>query len=315
MINKAEISAKLSEYIKIKKYPLIYNILVYRNGEMVLEEYFGKSKVDDRHHIKSISKSIVSILAGICLDQGIIKSLEDPIGMYIPEFKDSDQPFHQMITIRTLLTMTSGIYWNGGVHYHCPMVEQLDRSDNIPAHLADIQVKDFPGTRYQYKEWDMLLLSMVLGNAVQKAYGSKMQLYDFCHEFLYKPLEITSDRWWERQGFSYPLGMKNIDQSPSNLSGRDLIKIGSLFLNRGEFEGNRIVSESYMKEATSPSSQNPEYGLFWWLYDWGYGCRGYGGQEINIVPSDDMVYVIQAEATSRPKVYGDVFDLVREMLV
>lgn len=85
-----------------------------------------------------------------------------------------------MITVRHLLTMTSGICWNGGVHYHCPMMRQLRDSGDWISHIADRAVADVPGTKYNYKEWDVILLAKLL----DKACGD---MFDFMDENLFRP--------------------------------------------------------------------------------------------------------------------------------
>lgn len=288
----------VSDYIKQKRYRLINSILVVKNGKIVFERYYNKFNEENRNNIKSIWKSILSITAGICIDKGVIKSIDDPVSKYLPEFAKNIHPYHKLITIRHLLTMTSGIYWNGGVHYHCPMVSQMMRTDNWTSFLVDISMKDVPGTVFQYKEWDVMLLSALLG----RAYGGTA--YDIARKYLYEPLAIQSGPWSQSPcGFSYT-AMKG--EENSDLSARDLAKIGLLFLNQGMWEGRRILSEEYVKAAVKPSDKNSNYGYLWWIFQDGYGCRGFGGQEVNVLPQHDFISVIQATPTPSSKAYGDI---------
>ena len=71
--------------------------------------------------------------------------------------------------------------------------------------------------------------------------------------------------------------------------------------------GKNIVSNKYIKQAVSPSQNEKNYGFLWWLFDGGFGCRGYGGQEINVLPGPNIVYVIQAIPTAQSKNYADIF--------
>ncbi|HWT73606.1 MAG TPA: serine hydrolase, partial [Mobilitalea sp.] len=150
-----------------------------------------------------------------------------------------------------------------------------------------------------YKEWDVMLLSSLL----EKASG--ISTYELCRKYLYQPLEIQSGIWGRSScGIDYTIidGMED----NSNLSARDLAKLGHLFLNLGCHQGNRILSENYIRQAISPSKGNESYGFLWWLFPGGYGCRGYGGQEISVIPEKNLVVVIQAKATPQCKSYGDV---------
>ena len=290
----------IDDYIKQKHYRLVNSVLVYKDNEIVYERYYNKFNENSKNNIKSIWKSILSICIGICLDKEYIKSLDEPICNYLDEFNQGIHSYHKLITIRHLLTMTSGIYWNKGIHYHCPMLEQMFRTNNWLEHIADIAMADFPGTKYVYKEWDVILLSAV----ISKATG--MDAYEFCNQNLYQPLQIQSGEWpASKCGISYTI-IAGKEES-SDLSARDLAKIGLLFLNNGIWHGERIISDEYIKQAVTPTKQAQNYGFLWWLFDGGYTCMGIGGQEINVLPKHNLVAVIQAKYTSQGKSYSDIF--------
>ena len=296
----ADLPHNVDEYIKQKHYRLVNSVVVYKDNNLILERYYNNRNETSRNNIKSIWKSIVSICIGICLDKGYIKSLGTPVADYLEVFKQNIHPYHKLITISDLLTMSSGIYWNGGIHYHCPMLQQLFHSNNWLTHIADVAVTEFPGSKHVYKEWDVILLSALINKA------SDMTTYDFCSQFLYKPLGIQSGEW----GLS-PCGIHYtvIDgqEERSDLTAQELAKIGLLFLNNGEWNNKQIVSGDYIKQAITPSPQDKNYGFLWWLFDGGYACRGFGGQEVNVVPEENLVAVIQATPTSQSKRYGDIF--------
>lgn len=289
----------LDDYIKMKRYRLINSVLVYENSELKFERYYNKFTPTSRNQIKSVIKSILSLTLGICLDKGLIKDIDEPICRYLPSFAQNTHPYHKSITIRHLLTMSSGIYWNGGVHYHCPMVAQMMRTRDWIAHIVDVQTADFPGTRFVYKEWDVILLSAIIASVGGSAWKA-------CNEFLYEPLEISSDKWGQSKcGVDYPSWDNN---ATSDLTARDMAKIGLLMLNNGLWDGKRIVSEEYVKLSVSPSAAASDYGLLWWLSEKGYHAFGYGGQEVTVYPDKKIVAVIQATVTSSSKGYGDIFE-------
>ncbi|GKX66562.1 serine hydrolase domain-containing protein [Inconstantimicrobium mannanitabidum] len=297
-----EILNNIDDYIKQKHYRLINSVLVIKNEKIIFEHYYNKFNANSRNNIKSIWKSILSITLGICIDKGIIKSIDEHISKYLKEFNQGEHPYHKAITIRDLLTMSSGIYWDGGVHYHCPMMMQMMRSGNWISHISDIAMENYPGNKFQYKEWDVILLSAIISNAAGKT------AYEICNEFLYKPLEITSGIWSQSaDNVSYTV-MKG--EENSDLSARDLAKIGLLFLNNGVFQGKRIVSENYVKQAIFPSTASSGYGYLWWLFDGGYACRGYGGQEVNVYPEEQLIIVIQATPSPQSKSYGDIAEQI-----
>ncbi len=294
---------EINEFIRINHHPKLNSVLVYKDGDIIAENYYNGFNESSRNIIKSVAKSIMSVCTGIALDKGFIQSLDEPIGKYIPEFDGSNDPFHKMITIRHLLTMTSGIHFSGGVHYHCPMFEQMKRSGNWIEHIADTMIKDMAGTKYCYKEWDVILLASVIENAVG------MDMFDFLNENLYIPLGIKSDRWWKSKcGATYSVanGDSGKEEQQSSLSARDMLKIGLLFMNDGIYDGKQIVSAEYVKSAITPSKCNSGYGLLWWLGDNWYGCRGYAGQSITVVPDKKAVVVTQGAQNSSGRGYDDV---------
>ncbi|MCX4328356.1 MAG: serine hydrolase [Lachnospiraceae bacterium] len=279
--NNSALINSLNGYISQKHYRLVNSVLLYKDGELVLEQYYNKFTKESRNNLKSVWKSIIAICAGICLDKGFIKSFDEPVSNYINLFDGNRHPYHQMLKIKHLLTMTSGIYWNGGIHYHCPMVTQCLRSGNAAEYISDIYMQDLPGSTLVYKEWDVMLVSLLL----QKASG--MNVYDFCNEYLYKPLGIQSGRWFTApDGLCYTIPGNNYagidggtEEAKSDLTARDMAAIGILMLNRGYYNGKRIITEELAEQITTPASKilgyetakgtkwMQEYGMFWWVFN------------------------------------------------
>jgi CubicO group peptidase (beta-lactamase class C family) len=202
--------------------------------------------------------------------------------------------------------MSSGIYFQGGVHYHCPMMEQLQRCQDWVAHIADVDMKALPGSVWQYKEWDVILASAVISAATGKS------AWEICEEYLYRPLGIKSGVWPDSNcSVSYTVHQ---GEEQSDLSARDMAKIGLLMLGGGEWNGKQIVSEDFVNESSNPSAANAGYGLFWWLKDGHYEAQGFGGQEIRVYPSENAVAVIQATPSRSGKFYFDVLDSVMARL-
>ena len=298
----------IDNYIKRKKYRQINSVLLWRNGEFVSNCYYNGFDENSRNVIKSVAKSITSAVAGIMIDKGLLKSVDEPVYKFIPQFNEGRDLHHRMITVRHLLTMTSGIYWQGGVHYHCPMLDQMFRSDDWIGHIADIVVVDIPGTKYLYKEWDILLLAEVLN------YISG-DLYEFTNQNLYKPLGIESKGWFQSaSGTYYTIGNNDKNEKLSDLTAMELFKIGKLFLDNGVYEDKQILSKKYIDMAIAPSPAESGYGFMWWRGDEWYGCRGYGGQSITVVPKKKLIMVTQATPTARGMGYHDlIWDIIGEM--
>lgn len=310
MFDSIRLISDLDHYLKQKHYPLVNSVLLMQHGKIQVERYYNGFTPQTGNPIKSVWKSILSVCTGICIDKGMIKSVDDPISRYLPAFAERRHPYHGRITIKHLLTMTSGLYWNGRIHYHCPMVEQMKNEKDWISYLADVRMAYRPGTHYQYKEWDVILLSAVLG------YATNGTSYDFCKKYLYEPLGIKSGEWaLGCQHTSYNIALNEPErEQDSDLCARDMAKIGQLFLNKGTYRGKRIVSSDYVTEAVSPGKCNRGYGYMWWIFEREYGCRGFGGQEITVCPEEDVVYVVQATPTSRPKSYPDVYGFLMERI-
>ena len=271
--------------------------------------YYNEVNENSKNVIMSVAKSIMSICTGIALDKGLLESLDEPIYKYIPEFAEGRDTLHRMITMKHLLTMTSGIYWNGGIHQHYPMMKQMRKSGDWISHIADCAVVDISGTKYNYKEWDVILLAKVL----DKACGD---MFDFMNENLFIPLGIVSERWYRSScGVYYSVGndADGDNETKFKMTAKDMLKIGKLFLDSGVFEGRRIISKGYIEQVTTPLKCNPNYGYLWWICGEQYGCRGFGGQSITVIPEEKTIVVIQATPTARGIGYEDVVQYCRKL--
>jgi len=295
---------QLDDYIKIKRYRLVNAVVVYENDALIFERFYNKFDENSVNHLCSTWKSILSLTLGICLDKEIIKSLDEPICRYLPQFSQNIYPWHKLITIRHLLTMSSGIHFVGGVHYHCPMMEQMRRSKDWIAHIAEVQMTASPGSNFVYKEWDVILLSALIG----KACGGLA--WNVAEEYLYQPLGISGEKWLVQNNntlnYNADIEQKLPEDSGDKMTAMNMAKIGRLMLNGGVWNEQRIVSETYIKDSIMPSQANNGYGFLWWLSNKGYHARGFGGQEINVYPDKSVVAVIQATVTPSSKSYGDI---------
>ena len=291
---------QINELVKSSHHPQLNSVLVWEDGQIQAECYFNGFIAESRHNIKSVVKSILSIGIGIAQDQGLL-NVDDKISKYLPEFDEGRDLRHRMITIKHLLTMSSGIFWQGGVHYHCPMMDAMRRSKNWVDYIADCKVTETPGALHNYKEFDVILLSAILSKVTGDA-------FDYINEKLFNPLEIYNERWIKSSdGVYYSPALDKEEEAVSALTAREMLKIGQLFLQKGIWNGKQIISKEYIEAAVSPSPQNSNYGYLWWLGEGWYGCRGYGGQAVTVFPEQNKIVVTQATATSRPLAYEDIW--------
>ena len=291
---------QINELVKSSHHPQLNSVLVWQDGQLQAECYFNGFTAESRHNIKSVVKSILSIGIGIAQDEGLL-NVDDKISKYLTEFDEGRDLRHRMITIKHLLTMSSGIFWQGGVHYHCPMMDAMRRSRNWIDYIADCKVTETPGALHNYKEFDVILLSAILSKVTGDA-------FDYINEKLFIPLEIYNERWIKSpDGVYYSPALDKEEESVSALTAREMLKIGQLFLQKGLWNGKQIISKEYIEAAVSPSPQNSNYGYLWWLGEGWYGCRGYGGQAVTVFPEQNKIVVTQATATSRPLTYEDIW--------
>lgn len=298
-----ELELQIDNYMKTAHHPQVNSILVWENGEMLAELYYNGCDKNSRHPIKSVVKSILSLAVGIAQDEGLL-CVKDPIAKYIPEFSERRDMLHKKITIEHLLTMSSGIFWQGGVHYHCPQMDAMKRSKQWIDYIADCNVKDTPGAVHNYKEWDVILLAAILSNVAGDC-------FDFINDRLYRPLGIQSNRWYKSpDGVYYSVALDDEKEAWSNLTAEELMKLGILLYQEGVYNGKQIVSKEYIACAIAPSKQDSGYGYLFWLGEDWYACRGYGGQTVTVFPKRGRIVVMQATVTNRPLNYFDVtFDI------
>jgi CubicO group peptidase (beta-lactamase class C family) len=263
--------------------------LVLHQDRLVYERYFDGSDRRTRQTSFSVAKSFVSTLVGIAIDQGFIKSVEDPVTDYLPELAERDHRFEQ-ITIRDLLTMSSGIrYWETDLPW--PWAD--DTFTYYGVNLRDIaltrtRIERPPGQEWHYNNFHPLLLGLVL----ERATG--MSVSQYMATRLWQPLGAERDATWNldsnRSGFEKM-------ESGINATAVDYARFGLLFLHGGEWNGRRIVSQDWVRAATgADTTTDPaeQYQYFWWV-DLERPGRFYAlgnlGQYIYVAPDADAIIV------------------------
>lgn len=259
----------------------IRSFLVLWNGSVVSESYYGRTTAETAHHVRSITKSIVSALVGIAIDKGFIRSVNDKVLNYIPELTSQDDDVRKkQITIRHLLTMTSGFKWEE---------EEMDEwfSSDTLAAISDAWDKPLardPGELYNYDSASTDLLTVILTRA------AKQEAKTFLIENLFTPLDITEFEW-EKDPAGYHRGSGGLIMRV-----RDLAKIGQLYLQNGQWNGHQIVSHAWIEQSVAQQvrvNESVSYGYLWRSRQVGsirhYYGMGYGGQYLLVVPGLNMV--------------------------
>ena len=297
--------------------------IIIKDDTIVYEKYFNGYQRDSINTTFSAAKSFVSTLIGIAIDEGFIHGVDNPIVWYLPELRGKG---FDDITIRHLLKMSSGIkyqefpFLNGddAKTYYFPDLRWLA--------LKDTQVIGRPGQQFLYNNYHPLLLGLILERATHQSVA------DYLEEKIWKPLGMEFPASWsldsEQSGFEKM-------ESGINARAIDFARFGRLFLNKGNWNGNQIVSEGWVNESTSPvlashqfwdisswtHTEGVYYGYMWYARprqdgNVDFWARGRYGQLIYIAPQDRIVIVRcgsrDGDLDSWPDILRTVADKVKK---
>ena len=278
-------------------------LLVVRNGYVVYEKYFHGGSVEQSSNTWSVTKSFTSALVGLIWDRQMIESTDQFMRDLMPEYPQ----FHE-IRLHHALTNTTGLSWKE----EGPLWVEWIFSEDWVAHALERGQIAEPGEKFYYSSGNSQFLTALVEEKTGQSPGviAKRDLFDpLGIEFhpLEEPIQYT--RWedymeplsqtWRRD----PMGIETAGFG-LYLTARDMAKFGYLYLNRGRWEDQRILSEDWVKASTSEQVTNI-YGRYSYGYQWyitlvagepSFLASGYGGQIIGVVPSLDLVVVLKYEA-------------------
>jgi CubicO group peptidase (beta-lactamase class C family)/dienelactone hydrolase len=267
----------------------IDSVAVIRNGSMVLDEYFPPFKPNSKHIIHSCTKSIVSILIGIAIDQGYIEGVDQPaLDLFPGRTAANLDAYKETMTLEDLLTMSSGLECRDSYLYRWRGLNEMRDSDDWVQFMLDLPMAEAPGSRFEYCNGGSFLLSAI----IQEATG--MSALEFAQEHLFGPLGIT-DVYWPANPAGISIGWGDLHLQP-----HDMAKIGYLYLNNGQWEGEQIVPAAWVEACTqahiSAGTLSDGYGYQWWVDEGGYYMAlGYAGQFIYVVPQKDLVVIFTSD--------------------
>lgn len=277
-------------------YPDVHSILVYRNGHLVLEEYFYGYDRGDPHQMRSATKSVVSAVVGAVVDRGKL-AIDEPVLPRLPYVSYANpDPRKQALTLGDLLTMHSGLACNDWDADSPGHEVRVNESADWVKFVLDLPMISDPGQEARYCSGGVY----VTGRMVEEATDEPLPM--FAQRVLFEPLGIrTSDVRWD-----FTLSSENAGTfAQLYLRPRDMLKFGVLFHQGGEWQGRQVLSREWVEQSTSPVTTigDQQYGYYWWHQYFHVhtpaGHRrvdmllasGNGGQKIYIVPELDLVAV------------------------
>jgi CubicO group peptidase (beta-lactamase class C family) len=286
----------------------VHSVVILRHGKLVFEQYFsgydepwgqdgGQHTFDatTKHDLRSASKSVISLLVGIAIDRKLIASADEPVIKFYPEYTAVKSDGWDRITLRHLLTMSSGMQWDENRGWNDPKNDEphLGSEADPIRYVLSKPVAKPPDALWTYNGGSTDLL----GNILERVSGKPLEA--FAREALFQPLGINDVEW-----MNYPKNGKVAAAAGLRIRPREAAKIGQLVLDHGAWIGKQIVSADWIAQSVKPRFQAIGYfsGLFFYGQQWWLGrsivdgsevkwiaAMGSGGQRIFIVPDRDLV--------------------------
>ena len=276
------------------KYGNIHSLLIIHNNDLIVEQYYNGWESDRLHILASTTKSFNSILIGKAIELNKIESVNQKIFSFFPEYELSENDtLKAQITIENLLTMTAGFTWDElSLPYSNPenLGVKMDKEEDWLKASLNLSMDTIPGKKFVYCG----PASIILAEIIKRATGQNIA--EFAEQHLFNSLGINEYDWLSKNGvYDSGGGLK--------LKSRDIAKYGLLHLNKGNWNGENIVSENWIEKTFQPYIEinHPFYSCYQWrMVKTGLGFNvnfitGNGGQIIEFIPELDMVVVINAD--------------------
>lgn len=259
--------------------------LIIKNDTIQYEKYF--KGYDEERIVPSFSmaKSVTSILIGCAIDDGLIQSVEEPITNFIPELKKNG---FEQVTIKHLLQMTSGIKFNESYVNPFGHAASFYYGLNLRKEIGKMKLKSPAGQKFAYASGNTQLLGLVLERALKNK-----TITSYLQEKIWTPLAMEYDASWSIDRKKHGLEKTFCCL---NARARDFAKIGRLYKNRGNWNGNQIVSQHWVETSTKLDTSNGSakfYQYQWWLPtpNVDFMAEGILGQFVYVNPSKDLIIV------------------------
>ena len=269
--------------------------LIIKNDSIIYEDYKGNYNADSKTNSFSMAKSITTSLLFKAIDDGYIKSLDQPITDFYPDFKGK---FADECQVGDLASMASGLNWEEDYYNPFSMTAKAYYDDDISQVIEDCKITTKPGLSFNYLSGNTQLLAMIIENAVD------MPLADYLSESFWQPMGMRNKALWQMDSEEKEM-VKAYCCITSNA--RDFAKFGQLYLNKGKWNGHQLIQEKHAKMAIRPRfEESPQYGYGFWLTDYknkhAFAMRGFKGQYVIGIPEDDVIIVRLGKGRNKKKV-------------
>lgn len=309
---------EIEKIIKIDRHKDLQSISVFKNNKIVYDKHLNGSTASTITDIRSATKSITSILIGIAIDKGLIKSVDEKIMPYFSDYYpivnlDENK---QNIKIRHLLTMTAGFDSEDEVRSSIGNEDNLDAlSSDWVRYSIDVPMLNVPGTKWVYSSMNTFLLGYIL----EKSTGESLD--EFAKNNLFTPLGISNIQWRKTPN------NRTVAQGNFKISSRDMGKLGQLVLDKGVYKGKQIVSKNWISQSTEgifPVHWNnyDSYGFQWYNHSLKIKgesipyvlASGNGGNKIYIIPKYDLVVTIISTAYGKGYGHARSLNILKKIL-
>tara|TARA_R110000823_G_scaffold315705_1_gene451057 strand:+ start:92480 stop:93640 length:1161 start_codon:yes stop_codon:yes gene_type:complete len=255
--------------------------LIIKNDSIWYENYAEGYSDSSQTNSFSMAKSVVSALMGKAINDGYIKSLDQPVGDFYPEFKNTN------ITVGDLSSMASGLNWDESYKNPFGITARAYYDDNLAETILNLKMVERPGEKYKYLSGNTQLLAMV----IQKATGK--QLATYLQQSFWQPMGAENPALWQVDDEDHRL-VKAYCCIGSNA--RDFARFGKLYKDFGKWNGKQVLDSAFVAKSIQPRfKESPEYGYGFWLNKHNgkevFAMRGILGQYVIVIPEDDVIIV------------------------
>lgn len=258
--------------------------VIIKNDSIWFENYYDGFGENSQTNSFSMAKSYVSGLMGKAIQEGYIKSLDQPVCDFLPEFCSG---LAAKMTVGDLSSMASGTNWDEAYYSPLSITTRAYFDDDLEKVMLGLKVVEEPGQKFKYASGDTQMLAMV----IEKATGKKM--YDYLTESFWKPLGSENPTLWQVDSEAHDL-VKAYCCIASNA--KDFARFGKLYKDHGKWNGKQILDSAFVAKSLKPRfPESPEYGYGWWLKKQKeknfFMMRGHLGQYVIVEPNDNVIIV------------------------